>query len=488
MFRLISGFAVVGLLALAAAWFAARPGSVALDWQGYRVETTLAVTVIAVAILMVASVAVYRIWRWIVRGSGLGAARAERRRRGGQLALTQGMVAVAAGDAAAALRFARQAEVQLDDLPLTMLLSAQAAQLNGDETAAKRYFAAMLERPEMEFLGLRGLMVQATRAGNDATALTIARRAYLLRPGTPWVLTALFDLEARAGHWVEAGRVVDHAVKHQVFKAQEARRRKAITLFEQARRAAAGDKTAEAAKLNIEAHGLDGDLVPAAAAAMRALLAQGKRRRAVAMIEQAWARAPHPSLGEVHGGIFDGETAERRLQRAEKLASLNPDDAVSRHHLAAAAIAAERWDLARQQLAPLAGNDDADAVVCRLMAGLEEAERGPAYARTWLERAAVAPAGAEWVCKSCGRGFETWSAHCHHCDAFDSLAWRHPEALAAPSLAAAAPTGVIGTAAEPVDDAARQAEALGAAPHAGKPDGAADGSAGRPGSQAAAGG
>ncbi len=465
MFRLITAFVAVGLLALVAAWFAARPGAVALDWQGYRIETTLAIAMIAVAALMVAAVVIYRIWRFIVRGSGLGAAREERRRRRGQLALTQGMVAVAAGDAVAALGFARQAEAQLDDLPLTMLLAAQAAQLNGDETAAKRYFAAMLERPEMEFLGLRGLMVQATRVGNDETALTIARRAYLLRPGTPWVLTALFDLEARAGHWLEAGRVVDHAVKHRVFKPEEGRRHKAMALYERARRVAADGRTAEAAKLDLEAHGLDGDLVAAAVEAVRAVLSQGKRRRAVAMIEQVWARTPHPALAEVHAGIFDSEPAERRLQRAQKLAALKPDADASRQYLAAAAVAAERWDVAREQLARLAGKPDADAVVCRLMADIEEAERGPAYARTWLERLAAAPAGPQWVCKSCGRGFEAWSAHCHHCAAFDSLAWRHPETLASAPLAAAPPLDVIPSAAEPVDEAVAQAEAPGAPPN-----------------------
>jgi HemY protein len=465
MARLVAAFVAIGLLALAAAWLADRPGAVALDWQGFRIETTLAVAVIAVAALMLAAVVAYRIWHWIVLGSlGLRAARDGRQRRRGQLALTQGMVAVAAGDAAAALRFARQAETQLDDLPLTMLLSAQAAQLNGDDMAAKRYFASMLERPEMEFLGLRGLMVQATRAGNDETALTIARRAYRLRPATPWVLSALFDLETRAAHWLEAGRVVDHAVKHRVFNAEEGRRRMAITLYQRARRAQSDGKPGEAAKLDIESHGLGGDFVPAAVEAAKALLAQGKRRRAVAMVEQAWARAPHPALAELHAATFDAEPPARRLQRAEKLASLRPDDAASRQHLAAAAIVAERWALAREQLAPLADRDDADAAVCRLMAALEEAERGPAYARTWLERIAAAPPALQWVCRSCERGFAAWSVHCHHCAAFDSLTWRHPDPHATVPLPAVAPLDAIRSAAAPLEDAAAQAEAPGAPP------------------------
>src|SRR3546814_2760390 len=67
-----------------------------------------------------------------------------------------------------------------------MLLSAQAAQLNGDETAARRYFEAMLEKDDTAFLGIRGLLTQALKAGDDAEALRLARRAHRLRPDAAW--------------------------------------------------------------------------------------------------------------------------------------------------------------------------------------------------------------------------------------------------------------------------------------------------------------
>ncbi len=62
----------------------------------------------------------------------------------------------------------------LAEPPLTLLLSAQAAQLNGDEQAARRYFTAMLDRAETEFLGLRGLVMQALRGGDEAAALGLS--------------------------------------------------------------------------------------------------------------------------------------------------------------------------------------------------------------------------------------------------------------------------------------------------------------------------
>src|SRR5207244_3592662 len=102
----------------------------------------------------------------------------------GYRALTQGMVAVAAGDAEEAQRQARKADVLLAEPPLTLLLSAQAAQLGGDEDAARRFFSEMLNRPETEFLGLRGLLMQAGRGGGRPGARRQGAGAGArLRPG-----------------------------------------------------------------------------------------------------------------------------------------------------------------------------------------------------------------------------------------------------------------------------------------------------------------
>src|SRR5208337_2920792 len=131
----------------------------------------------------------------------------------GYRALTQGMVAVAAGEPREAQRFARRADLLLADPPLTLLLSAQAAQLDGDDAAAKKFFSAMLDRAETEFLGLRGLINQALRSGDRGTALYLAERAMVLRPNTGWVVESLFDLEVRQVRWEAAWKTLTQVAK-----------------------------------------------------------------------------------------------------------------------------------------------------------------------------------------------------------------------------------------------------------------------------------
>ncbi|MFZ8528601.1 heme biosynthesis HemY N-terminal domain-containing protein, partial [Staphylococcus aureus] len=74
-----------------------------------------------------------------------------RSRREGYRAFTEGMVAIAAGDARAAQAAAQRAKKLLDQPALALLLSAQAAQAAGDEEEAGRQYAAMLGHPETEF-------------------------------------------------------------------------------------------------------------------------------------------------------------------------------------------------------------------------------------------------------------------------------------------------------------------------------------------------
>ena len=94
-----------------------------------------------------------------------------------------------------------------------MLLSAQAAQLNGDEEAAARYFEEMLGRPETAFLGVRGLLIKAQKENNRQAALLYAERAYELQPKTAWVLNTMFDLQIAEGRWRAALATLDEADK-----------------------------------------------------------------------------------------------------------------------------------------------------------------------------------------------------------------------------------------------------------------------------------
>jgi len=126
--RAIVGIVIVSVLVAAAVFFADHPGRVEILWQGWQVETSVAVLAAAAILAALVAGLVFSVLSLIVEAPRrLLRLRRERRRRIGYRALAQGMVAVAAGDPQEALRYARKADLLLADPPLTLLLSAQAA-------------------------------------------------------------------------------------------------------------------------------------------------------------------------------------------------------------------------------------------------------------------------------------------------------------------------------------------------------------------------
>lgn len=447
--RALIFFFWIGLAIAVALFLADRPGRVEIVWGARIIETSVAVMLIVVAGLMLVAALLYRMWRALVTAPRrMAERRAAKRRARGYQALTQGMVAVAAGDPEAASRSARRADVLLNEPPLTLLLSAQAAQLSGDEGAATRYFRQMLEREETRFLGLRGLLTQALRAGDREEALRLAREARRLNPSSQWVLRSVFQLELEARDWRAAGDSLTRAARAKAIPAPEANKYRAALLLEQSRESDEADQPSEALALAEQAAKLDPDLAPATIRQATALARAGRTRKALKRIERAWARQPHPALAEAHAALDPPEADPvERVRRRERLLALAPDHPESRIAMAEAEMKAKLWGAARSRLTKLA-EEHPGRRVFRMLADLELAEKNDARAsRDWLARAEAAAPEDAWICTQCGSAANGWAALCPSCGAFDTIAWTSPKTRG--TLIAPAPEGAPSGAALP---------------------------------------
>ena len=422
---------VVGI----AVWIAERPGTVTLRWLDWELHSTVGVLILAVVVAATIAALLYRLWRLTLRSPrDYLRRRALRRRERGYRALTQGMVAVAAGDAEEAKRQARRAASLLNEPPLTLLLAAQAAQLDGDEEAARDYFTRMIERDETAFLGLRGLLMQAIRNGDDAAALELAERAYRERPQTPWVVRTLLDLQIRRGAWEKAVATLGQAQKISLIAPDQAKRQRAAALVEQSRAAERGGEAVEAVRLAREAHRLEPGFVPAAAQLAGLLIADGKAREATRVIEAAWTDTPHPALAHAYAALKGEETPLERARRFERLGELNRSTREAGLERADIAMAARLWGEARRHL-EVAVELGPTARAYRMLGEIEEEERGDSEAAArWLRKAAEAAPDPAWVCERCGAAHPSWSAKCEGCGAFATLVWRQPNRAETPAL------------------------------------------------------
>ncbi len=446
--RAVMALILVAAAGAGAAFFADRPGRVEIVWQDWQVDTSVGVLVGAMALVMLVvsglALLAAALRRW---PQNFRVRRAARRRRAGEAVLTSGLVALAAGHPVEAQRAARRAEAllagpraagPLGGTPIALLLAAEAATQQGDAMEARRAYMALLDRPETEFLGLRGLIGQALRAGEDDTALHLAERARRLRPDTRWLVDALIVLAARAGDWAAARDTLAGAARKKLLPAALARHHRGVVLHELSRAAERGGDARQAAGLAAKAQALTPDLAAPASHRARLLIGLGRKRTAAKTIERAWRTAPHPDLARVYLDLHPEAGALARAAAMQRLAAHNPKAEESRVALAEAALAAQLWGEARNHLAlalaappepssPGSSFPGPSRRLCLLMARLEESEAGnAAAARDWLDRAIGAPPDPCHVCTGCGRETLEWLALCPECGGFDTLVWRSP--------------------------------------------------------------
>jgi len=436
-FPLLAGLLFVAL------YFAYNPGGVTLNWLGYRIDMHIGAALFLVALAFLLLQFISWLFGAILRSPrAFSMARSNSRKAKGYRALTRGLTAVAAGDPGEARRQAKIAHDLLGEPPLTLLLAAQAAQLAGDETSAERYFDRLTEAPETALLGLRGLTMGALKRGDETAALTHAEKASAVAPQAAWAAETAHNLQVKSGKIESAIHSLNQLSRSGGMAPKAAQRRRAALLTEQARRILAGEggDAARAMALAREAVKLTRDnpgaFVPARLVLCRSLLRQGKAKESAKLIEQVWDDAPHAALGRVYLEAVGGDTPLDRAQRVQKLVKQNPDHAESHRIGADAALTARMWGEARKHLERLIeleqAADGVSADTCRRMARLEGGEHGAGSSgeRQWLDMAAEARAGNDWVCETCGTlgagGMEAvgWQLCCPHCDAIDSLVWR----------------------------------------------------------------
>jgi HemY protein len=420
MIRVVFFLVVVGVLALGAAWLADRPGDVIVIWQGMRMKTSPLVMAAALLVAVAVLVFVWSIVRAIVRSPAV-LARRRRERRGARAyaAISHGLIAVGSGDIDAARKLSADANRLAPGEPLTLLLSAQTAQLSGDRDGAERAFRAMAGRADTKALGLHGLFIEAHRRDDHESARAHAEEAAATAPTLGWAGRAVLEARCREGDWASALALLE---RHRgALDKASFRRQRAVLLT--ARALAAEESDREAAKNDaLEAVKLAPTLVPAAALAARLLAQGGYLRKANRIIDTAWRANPHPELAQSYAELRASESARDRLKRIDALAKRAPGHVEGALAVARAAIDAREFARARLALAPYL--DAPTKRVALLMAALEREEGDEGRAREWLARAVHAAPDPAWTAD--GYVSDRWLPLSPVTGRIDAFEWRVP--------------------------------------------------------------
>ena len=420
----------MALLAFGAGLLLESGGHVRVTLAG--LELTIGpIQAVVLAVLLVGSVWIAlralgflaAIWRF-VNGDETAISRyfdRSRERRGFE-ALADGMMALASGEGRVAMAKAARAEKFLRRPALTNLLAAQAAEMAGDRSGAEEIYKRLLQDDRTRFVGVRGIMKQKLEAGDLDTALSLAERAFTLKPRHEETANTLLNLQTKKGDWSGARRTLGAKLKAGALPRDVHRRRDAIMALSESSESDDYDTKV------LEANRLSPELVPAAVAAAHVHIDKESPRQAVRVIRKAWDKAPHPELAEAFAAIEPEETPEARLKRFTPLIKRHPDHPEVRQLLAELNIAAGDFSAARSALGDLT-EEAPTARTLALIAAIERAQGGEdTVVRAYLARALSAPRDAIWICDNCQSQHGTWAPVCSNCDAIDTFDWRPPPA------------------------------------------------------------
>ena len=358
-----------------------------------------------------------------------------RRDKQGRRALALGLIAAGAGDGREAGRQSKRAQQLIGHDTLTDLLSAQASALNGDTSAATRFFKTLASTQETAFLGEAGLMRLAVEDGRDDAALLSGRAAFALNQNAPNLAKALFTLEAKNEHWDRAITALEVARRDHNMNSKDVNASFAALYYLLAK----GDPNAAIENLK-RALKADAGFTPAVLAAAGHYEAMGKIRKRIAVLKAGFAATPHPDIADALMDAWGGKNGDSnggdRTKALAKLIRLtnkhqNHPDAVLA--CAAAAIGLKLWGEALRLITLIPDTKHhrtgRNAVAWQMLAELAAVapSDAPPSDITWpdqsaaLTRAANAPPPPSWRCSSCNTPHLDWTAQCNSCGGFAQI-------------------------------------------------------------------
>ena len=271
---------IIASLAVTAgvAWLISLPGTLTLEFMDLRMQPRLGIAAFIVILAVFAIILVWGLLRRLIAAPYYLARRArDRRKEQGFVALSDGFIALQAGDAARARMLAREARSNMPSNAAAQLLEARADLALGDMHSAREHYRALISNRKTALAALSGLYDQARAQGRTDAALTFAQKAIDIAPHAPWASEAVFDDLARKGLWEDAMVMV--SAEPAVTRDEKMRKRRRQAVIESAR-AKEAEPTDPAAALDhaLAALKLQPEFVPAALIAARVYINRGDSR------------------------------------------------------------------------------------------------------------------------------------------------------------------------------------------------------------------
>ncbi len=354
----------------------------------------------AISFLTLATILLIAIWSflgWVWRlpsrvKSGVGL----RRRNQALEAMEEALIAGAEGDKSKARKKSQKARALIGSPDLGRMVSAQAAEACGDTEEAMAQYTAMLDSERTLATGQRGLARQLLERGDLSGARDHASRAYAENKNASWAFDTLFQAQVSDYQWQAALETLEEGEKRKHIDRDMARRRRVVLQTAEADRLSDQGQVDVALDIAVSAAQSLPEFAPATGLAAKLLVQRGGSKKAAQLIEKSWGKAPHPALSLAYRDLFSDGTPKAKAKHLRQLYKANPTHRETILLQVEEALSAGDAVTAWSALSPMVSQGTPSARLCTLAAKAETMLKNQQDARIWMERAATAPAEADW--------------------------------------------------------------------------------------------
>lgn len=424
MIKIVWNAVLLAAVALIAAWLSNNPGSVQMEWLGWRVQTSVAVVI---GVFVIAYAVFYtflakpflllknKILYWAradLRAEKMAKAKVDREVDRYTL-LGKGLTALAAGDVTAAEKMQKEiAKKFADDEAKTFVFDAQLAEAKNDTAKAMELYGKLAEQPETRLLGMRGKIRLFRLNGAPEKALQGCESLLSEKNPMPWAVSEAFELQVLEKQWEKAVSTLQKARKMELFDKATLKRLKAAVLLEKAAETA---DAAEKERLVFEAEETDDSMVQAVLAAAALNAAKGEVRKARKQLCKLWKSAPCWAVYEAFQALTPEKPALEAVTDLQDLLDENKNAEINALVMADASLKARLWGQAKGLLEKyLAVKPDSKRALL-MMAEIAAANRDEKLAAEYRSKASEAPTELPYYCAVCHTPFEKDHTSCPVC-------------------------------------------------------------------------
>ncbi len=409
-------FATAFLIALiaGAVWLADNQGNVSLIWLGYEIQTSVAVLLGAASIVFVIlALGLYFLLtlahfplHWRDRH------RLKRQQQGIDYA-GKALLALASQQGDLAESFAKKAHGLLSEHSLTLLLQAQAAQLQQNTAATTRFYTEMTKRPETTALGMRGLITNARKTNDTNTTQKLITDFYYAHPENVWATENFVQEIVKQKNWDAAEQAITNTLTKKILPRAVAQQALQGVLLEKSRLLSGS----EALALLERAFNLDKKNIPTVIEFAHALLPT-QEARARTLLYKTWKKNPHPALATAFQASVEMLEPFAAYKHIKYFTAPHVKNINSLLLLAAAefslGILGRATDFAEKSL-KITPNRTAYTLLQKMA---EQGNKPKNITEKYALEAQQAAPLHDWTCHACGNHPVTWHAVCDSCDGF----------------------------------------------------------------------